>query len=387
MRPPFAVESSIRARYTGPTVHRLSDRYTLELAVELFTEGQRQTVALQDLSRTGMFLRLARPLPVGTKVRVAIRPDGTRFVTSARVTHCLDEATARALGRNAGAGIAFCEPTEAHDHLFAIAVDQLLRARRATTAPSGVHIVVADPDTRLLERMSTALGEAGFSVATATTGMEALAACLRRTPDIVMLDRALPMFDGFGVLDQIAQDAALCTVPVMIASADPADAGLAFERGAADFIVKPFTVVEVIARARRLVAAVPAPARVVLRGTLADITLPALLTLLEQERKTGRLVITAEHTAWIDLADGRIVGVGSSAAAPGEDPRTTLFAILDATGGAFELSAVVRGAVCHDSTLTLPLTHLLLEHARLRDESGPVRMPVRQRMITAVGHA
>jgi CheY-like chemotaxis protein len=349
-------------------VPRLSDRYALDLSVELITDGHRRLVALQDLSRSGMFLRLAQPLPIGARVRVAINPSGTRFITAARVTHCLDEVTARALGRSAGIGIAFCEPTEAHDHLFALAVDRLLRARRATTAPSAMHIVVADPDTRLLEQMSTALDEAGFTVATATTGMEALAACLRRTPDVVLLDRALPMFDGFGVLDQLAQDATLMTVPAIISSCDPADAGPAFDRGARDFIVKPFAAVELIARARRLVTAVPASARVVLRGTLADITLPALLTLLEQERKTGRLVLTADHTAWLDLSDGRIVGAGSSA--PTADARTTLFSLLDWTRGAFELTAVSPPR--HDSTLAMPITHLLLEHARLRDESSRV---------------
>lgn len=379
----FLVEPRAHSRYTGHDVQRRSDRYTLELAVELFCDGQRQTVSLQDLSRSGMFVRLAQPLPIGARVRISINPDGTRFVTSARVTHCLDQTTARTLGRIAGAGLAFCEPTEAHDHLFALAVDRLLRARRATTSPVGMHIVIADADTRLLERMSTALGEAGFTVATATTGMEALAACLRRTPDVVLLDRALPMFDGFAVFDQLAHDEALMGVPVIIASEEPADAGPAFDRGAIDFVVKPFTAVEVIARARRLVTSAPAAARVVLRGTLADITLPALLTLFEQEKKTGRLVLTADHTAWIDLADGRIVGAGSSAPTASPDARKTLFAILDWTRGAFELTAIAPP--CHDSTLAMPITHLLLEHARLRDESGPVRTQPRARTIA--GHA
>jgi DNA-binding response OmpR family regulator len=229
-----------------------------------------------------------------------------------------------------------------------------------------MHIVVADSETRYLERMSTALGEAGFSVATATTGVEALAACLRCTPDVVLIERALPVFDGFGVLEQIVLDPELADVPVIVTSDDPNDVAVAFERGAADFIVKPFTTAEVIARARRLASSTARAAdHVVLRGTIADFVLPSLLTMFEQQRKTGRLVVTADQVAWIDIANGQIVGAGSSL---GTDMRTTLHDVLDWDHGTFELSALALPR--HDPELALPIMHLLLEHACAQDEAA-----------------
>ncbi|MBA3542103.1 MAG: hypothetical protein H0T79_20985, partial [Deltaproteobacteria bacterium] len=61
--------------------------------------------------RTGMFLQIATPFAVGTQIRIAITLDGRRYVTGARVAHILTEAEARVLGRRAGMGIAYRDPT------------------------------------------------------------------------------------------------------------------------------------------------------------------------------------------------------------------------------------------------------------------------------------
>ena len=336
----------------------------MDLPVELFAAGQRRWVALQDLSRSGMFLQILEPLPVGTKVHIAIAPDGKRLVTTAHVTHTLDADAAKSLGRHPGMGIAFRAPVEPADHLFASAVERLLRERRAIAPEAGAHILIADSDTRLCERMSTALAEAGFSVAIATTGMEVLASCLRRTPDVVLMDRTLPVLDGFRVLEAMTHDPRLAAIPVIIGSTVAADIGPAFERGAIDFVARPYDVAEVIVRARRLALASPHRAeRVILRGTIADITVPALLTMLELEAKTGRLAVTGDQVAWIDLEDGRIVSAGNSR---GDAPMEALMSVLDGEHGTFELTAI---AGPHGSELSLSARFVLLDHARRRDEA------------------
>jgi len=345
----------------------------MDLPVELFAVGQRRWVALQDLSRSGMFLQTLEPLEIGAQVHVAIAPEGRRLVTTALVTHVLGAADAAALGRHPGMGIEFRAPADPGDHLFAIAVERLLRDKRATAPEPGAHIVIGDPDTRLLERMSTALGEAGFSVSTATTGMAVLAACLRRTPDVVLLDRSLPVLDGLRVLEAMAHDPRLAAIPVIVTSAVATDIGPAFDRGAVDFVAKPFATHEVIARARRTAHASPRQNdRAILRGTLADITLPALLTMFEMERKTGRLALTGDHLAWIDIEDGRIVSAGSSR---DTDAHAILMSVMDWTSGSFELTSV---AGPHDSELSISIRHLLLDHACRSDESSRItRLPVR----------
>ncbi len=345
----------------------------MDLPVELFANGQRRWVALQDLSRSGMFLQTLEPLEVGSKVHIAIAPDGRRLVTTARVTHVLSADEAAALGRHPGMGIELRAPSEAADHLFMIAIERIIRDKRAIAPEPGAHIIIGDPDTRLLERLSTSLAEAGFSVTTATTGMAVLAACLCRTPDIVLLDRSMPVLDGLRVLEAMAHDPRLAAIPVIVTSAVATDIGAAFDRGAMDFIAKPFATNEVIVRARRLAYASPrATDRVILRGTLADIALPALLTMFEMERKTGRLAVTGEHVAWLDIEDGRIVSAGSSR---DTDVASIPMALLDWSSGNFELSSI---AGPHNSELSVSIRHLLLDHACHTDETSRItRLPVR----------
>jgi hypothetical protein len=85
--------------------------------------------------------------------------------------------------------------------------------------------------------------------------------------------------------------------------------------------------------------------------------------MFEHERKSGRLVLFGAQTAWIDVIDGRIVGAGASGqSAPA---RAVMMSLLDWTHGSFELLVTVP----EDTGVTYPITHLLLEHARIRDEA------------------
>lgn len=346
-------------------MRRLADRYTIDLSVEITAQGMTQRVALQDVSRTGMFLQMAAPFPNGTELQVGFVHDGRRVYTHANVTHSLADAEARSLGRVAGVGIAFQSAITPMDHLFALAIERLVREFRTAVRPLGLHVVIADRSVRVLERMSVALDQAGCTVAIATTGMEVLAACLRKLPDVVLVERHLPVMDGLRVIAELANDPALSMVPVIITSEQPADIDAAFEAGAMDFIAKPFTAIEVVARARRLPTAQPVTTdRVVLRGSLAELSLAALLTMMELERKTGRLVLFGAHTAWIDVIDGRIAGAGCSGiTAP---TRAVVTSLLDWMHGTFELLVTVPDHT--DDDVVYPITHLLLEHARISDE-------------------
>ncbi|MEO7096472.1 MAG: DUF4388 domain-containing protein, partial [Polyangiales bacterium] len=91
----------------------------------------------------------------------------------------------------------------------------------------------------------------------------------------------------------------------------------------------------------------------------------ALLTMFEHERKSGRLVLFGAQTAWIDVIDGRIVGAGASGLTA--LPRAVMLSLLDWTHGSFELLVAVPDYA--DDGVCYPITHLLLEHARIRDEA------------------
>jgi DNA-binding response OmpR family regulator len=351
-------------------MQRRDHRVAMSLPIELSAGGKRVRALSQDLSCYGMFVRLSPPLPVGTVVQVAIAANGRRLRTTGQVIHALAERDARTLDRFPGIGVAFRDPVRPADQQFAYAVARLLERHARREPPAELRIVVADAETRILERLSTALGTAGFSVATATNGMEAIGACLSRRPDVALVERAMPVVDGLHVLQEMGRHAELASVPVMVMSSESTDLVRlqAFQLGAMDFIPKPFTVLEVILRARRWARVRQRDTqRVVLRGALAELGLGSLLTMLEHENKTGQLALTRDQlVAWIDVVDGRVVRARSSE--PGGDSHSVMMRLLDWQTGYFELSAGPPAAA--QPELDASATQLLLEHARLRDESA-----------------
>jgi CheY-like chemotaxis protein len=326
-------------------VRRSSERYAVDLRVEL----SGREVVVHDVSQTGMFV--ATPLPVGDEIELVLGSGRAR----AQIVHRLE-----GVARPGGVGVAFRDASPQ----FIAAIDRVIQ--RARGAVTGGHVVVGDPDPRVAERLSTALATAGFTVATATNGLEVLGACARRAPSLILIDLATPTIDGMGLLDRLACEVA--AVPVIVMSNEGGDIARAFDRGAADFLAKPFTTLEVVARVRRLALA-SHPEQIVLAGSLGDVGLGAVLTLLEMERKTGRLVLKNGHTAWIDVVDGRIVDAGWSLA--DDHARNIVMSVLDWSTGSFKL--VAGSPPRRDPAIAMPITHLILEQARLRDEASARR--------------
>jgi DNA-binding response OmpR family regulator len=362
--------TAAETRYATTCVRRRNDRVAMNLPVELIVDGKRLRAVSQDVSPFGMFVRLSSPLPVGTVVQVAISPTGQRLVTTGEVSHALGEAEARTLGRFPGVGVAFRPPMRPADLQFVQGVTRLLERHTQPRPQAEIRIVVADAETRILERLSTSLGIAGFSVATATNGMEAIGACLSRAPDVVLVERDMPVVDGLHVLQEMGRHPDLANVPVMMMSSEATDLIRlqAFQLGAMDFIPKPFTVLEVILRARRWARASRRdPERIVLRGTLAELGLPSLLTMFEHERKSGQLALTRDQVvAWLDFVDGKLVRARSTEIVA--DSHTVVMNVLDWQVGYFELSAGSQAVAMPDLDATA--TQLLLEHARRRDEAA-----------------
>lgn len=349
-------------------MNRRTARIVLNLDVEL-KFGDRVILAVsQDVTPFGMFVRMEEPLPLGTSVELTIAPHGVRLSTPALIVHQLVEAEAHTLGRRPGNGILFRgEPTSTFVH----ELERLIEAHpQVTHTDDELRIVVADSSTRLLERLSTALDNAGFSVATATNGMEALGASLSRPPDVILAERDMPVLDGLHLLSELGRHPQLAAVPVILMAEAPTDLQRleALQLGAVEIIPKPFTALEVILRARRVGLAGRREAeRVVLRGSIDHVGLPSLLQMLEQDRETGLLRLSRDElVAWLSLIDGRVVRARSSDLRG--DSRSTLMRILNWTSGHFELTT---GNPEGEVELSDSITHLLLEHARVRDESMP----------------
>jgi DNA-binding response OmpR family regulator len=110
-------------------------------------------------------------------------------------------------------------------------------------------ILVVDDDLDLVDVVRTALEREGFAVDDAGDGATALDKIADDSPELVVLDLGLPKVRGLDVLRQVRADNA---VPVIVLSgqSDEADRIIGLELGADDYVVKPFSPRELVARVR-----------------------------------------------------------------------------------------------------------------------------------------
>lgn len=132
--------------------------------------------------------------------------------------------------------------------------EQVAPARVDLRRPDGqpVRVLVVDDESTLADLLSMALRYEGWQVRTAGNGMAALSAARQFQPDAVVLDVMLPDLDGFAVLRRLREVAP--TVPVLFLTARDAveDRVAGLTVGGDDYVTKPFSLEEMIARLRAL---------------------------------------------------------------------------------------------------------------------------------------
>jgi two-component system alkaline phosphatase synthesis response regulator PhoP len=115
--------------------------------------------------------------------------------------------------------------------------------------PMMATILIADDSSEILRLTRDVLQHAGFSVITATDGRSALQRARADHPDLIVLDLGLPDLDGLDVARSLRRDS---NVPIIMltARADESDKLVGLELGADDYITKPFSPKELVARIR-----------------------------------------------------------------------------------------------------------------------------------------
>ena len=113
------------------------------------------------------------------------------------------------------------------------------------------YILVVEDDARIAELIGKHLVAAGYECAYVSDGGQALAEFARRKPVLLVLDLGLPGIDGLEITRRIRRDS---DVPILMVTARGAESDklLGLEIGADDYIVKPFSTAELIARVRAL---------------------------------------------------------------------------------------------------------------------------------------
>ena len=330
----------------------------------------------EDLSRRGLFVRTDELLPVGAVLLTDLTlPDGAMFRVSARVAHLLPPSSARALGRHVGMGLEFVDSGDGSVEALAFYLEDLIHglAPAPVTMPGQFGALIIEPSAPLRHRIAAALEEAGFVVEVWASSVDALRTVTAHVPDVVVAAVRMPGLDGLALLRTLAASPALASVPVVLTSDDPSDLLRleAFRLGAADYVTKPFHEEELVIRVRRVAlgAARGSERDTTLHGSLRDLSAATLLSLLEFERKSGIALIHAPgHLARLFVAAGRVVKVESDSL--GGDPVAVMMTVLDWQHGRFEF---VTCDVEDGDGLGMATSQILIEHARLRDES--VRPP------------
>jgi len=114
---------------------------------------------------------------------------------------------------------------------------------------TGPHVLVIDDEPQILRALRTILTAKQFRVTTASRGEEGLALAAAQQPDLIILDLGLPDIDGFQVCARLRE---WSQVPIIVLSVRDSerDKVMALDRGADDYLTKPFGIEELLARIR-----------------------------------------------------------------------------------------------------------------------------------------
>jgi len=111
------------------------------------------------------------------------------------------------------------------------------------------HILIVDDEPRYLRLMEANLTTEGYQVTKATNGQEAVNKVASESPDLVLLDIMMPVLDGFEACERIRE---FSNVPIIVVTARGEENARVrgLDLGADDYIVKPFSATELLARVR-----------------------------------------------------------------------------------------------------------------------------------------
>jgi DNA-binding response OmpR family regulator len=326
-----------------------------------------------DLELTSIAVPTAKPLTPGTLLTVNLRLSSSAppITSVARVSQVDEQVSEQGL-------------QTMHLTLFDVwgkqAAEQLTQyITEASSAgaendhyASHVRVLVVDDNAKYRDLAAKIMTDAGFETITANNGFEGLSAALKHQPSLVLTDITMPGMDGWQLLRMIRARPTLRRLPVIFLTdlTDEEQRLRGYELGVDDYVAKPFTEVELIARVERILerARLAEDNSNDMRGSLAKMPVTSLLAFAELERRTGVLHLENDgERATLHLRDGAVMRIDLSGAHDGLVGIDRIFHVLDWTDGHFELSSA---DVLAEDTLGIPTSFALLEHARRRDESA-----------------
>ena len=152
------------------------------------------------------------------------------------------------------------------------------------------RILVVDDDATVSEIVARYLERDGYAVETVADGRVALERALAEPPDLVVLDLMLPGMDGLDVCRRLR---ALAPVPIVILTArgQEADRIVGLELGADDYVSKPFSTKELVARVRAVLRRAKGPLAAQPSGPLAHVDGDLVVDVAARQARLGGVVV------------------------------------------------------------------------------------------------
>ena len=143
----------------------------------------------------------------------------------------------------------------------------------ATTSAPEARLLVVDDEPNIVELLSASLRFAGFEVETAAGGLEGVETARTYRPDLLVLDVMMPGLDGFGVVRRLRQEGVRTPVVFLTAKDATEDKVQGLTLGGDDYVTKPFSLEEVVARIRAVLRRVSTSPQAATHLSFADIEL------------------------------------------------------------------------------------------------------------------
>lgn len=252
-------------------------------------------------------------------------------------------------------------------------------------AAGPINLLLVDDSVSVRIELGDALRDRGIRVRVAENGLVAIAAALKRPPDVILSDVEMPVMDGWTFLRMTRARQRLAHIPFVFFTrlTDDLSRLQAYRMGVEDFLPKDTGPDEVLARLQGVLArhkhragagtaaaaAAGSGSGQSLRGDLEHVRLGSLMSFLESEKRSGRLSLdNGRDQAVLEIVNGGLVGVENLGNYVHAHDR--VFELLDWPTGSFEFAAADDGSIAPASDDATPMTYLLMEHARRADEAG-----------------
>jgi phosphate regulon transcriptional regulator PhoB len=166
------------------------------------------------------------------------------------------------------------EPVPAQSYPIAPPYGTLPQSRRVPRHHSMKRILIIEDDRDIVELVRYNLANEGFQVAAAYDGGSGLTALKKTPPDLLLLDLMLPKLSGLEICREVRRDDSMNRLPILMLTArgDEADRVVGLEMGADDYVTKPFSPRELMARVKALLRRAEPPVdspRIIEIGKLA----------------------------------------------------------------------------------------------------------------------